>query len=109
MPLLAWKGTRQVRRRHYGATNWGSPCRGRALDCGLRFIDNVDDRRAANEWVTVGERGEHRDHGEHGTVNGGDHSRGVSELRFLFGCDAGPGRHCTRTDRAGASSRQGHG
>ena len=57
------------------ATNWGSPCRGRALDRGVWFIDGIDNCHAGDKRVDADERGGADERGERGQ-RGADNERG---------------------------------
>jgi hypothetical protein len=66
------------------ATNCLSSCWGRALDCGLQFIDDFDGHYADSDRVDANERCKH---GADDRSNG--HCSAIGHVRLLFGRYAG--------------------
>jgi hypothetical protein len=59
MLCLCWPEAPSSLKENLRATNCLSSCWGRALDCGLQFIDDLDGHYASSDRVDSRERGEY--------------------------------------------------
>ena len=84
MLCLCWPEGPSSLKENLRATNCLSSCWGRALDCGLQFIDDLDACRAGDERVDANERCKH---GADDRGNG--HCSAIGHVRLLFGRYAG--------------------